>query len=50
LSRQDFPLNYQVLNEFVREVLNGLAGLGLEEVLRAEELLPYLSLVKVLYK
>jgi hypothetical protein len=50
LARLEFPNNYPLLLGFVVEVMTSLAGREVEEMLASDELLPYLSLVKVIFK
>lgn len=50
LAKYEFPSNYPSLKSFIIEILSSLAKSDIEAVMAPQELLPYLSLVKCIFK
>ena len=50
LTRQNYPHNYPELHQFMGNVLNTLTTQDLNSFINSEELLPFLSTVKVIMK
>lgn len=50
IAKDDYPTKYPALKQFILSLLNFLSSLSSEQLLSSQETLPYLSLIKRVFK